>query len=130
MGKQGVTSCTEQRSHKHARIHHDDHSGSARCRSNNCASSSSFILLALRFVRGRWVASMNPRSLEGTTMVPTTFNLIRTFTRGRRVVRRPDAVPDAPLNLPRRIGDPASAAADDLEAQVEQLYTAIQLPAS
>jgi hypothetical protein len=73
---------------------------------------------------------MNPRSLEGTTMVPTTFNLIRTFTRGRRVVRRPDAVPDAPLNLPRRIGDPASAAADDLEAQVEQLYTAIQLPAS
>jgi DNA repair protein RadC len=48
-------------------------------------------------------------SLEGTTMVPTTFNLIRTFTR-RRVVRHPDAVPEAQLNLPRRIDGPAAAA--------------------
>ena len=43
-------------------------------------------------------------------MVPTTFNLIRTFTRRRRVVRHPDAVPDAPLNLRRRIDGPAAAA--------------------
>ena len=43
-------------------------------------------------------------------MVPTTFNLIRTFTRrSRRGVRHPDAVPEAGLNLPRRIDDPASA---------------------
>ena len=44
-------------------------------------------------------------------MVPTTFNLIRTFTRrSRRGVRHPDAVPEAQLNLPRRIDGPAAAA--------------------
>jgi DNA repair protein RadC len=31
------------------------------------------------------------------------------FTRRRRVVRHPDAVPDAQMNLPRRIDGPASA---------------------
>jgi DNA repair protein RadC len=53
---------------------------------------------------------MNPLLLEGTTMVPTPFNLIRTFTRSRRVASHPDSVPEASLNLPRRIDDPASAA--------------------
>ncbi len=44
-------------------------------------------------------------------MVPTTFNLIRTFTRcSRRGIRHPDAVPEAQLNLPRRIDGPAAAA--------------------
>ncbi len=43
-------------------------------------------------------------------MVPTTFNLIRTFTRrSRRGVRHPDAVPEAQLHLPRRIDGPAAA---------------------
>lgn len=43
-------------------------------------------------------------------MVPTTFNLIRTFTRrARRGVRHPDAVPEAGLNLARRIDGPAAA---------------------
>jgi DNA repair protein RadC len=53
---------------------------------------------------------MNPLSLEGTTMVPTSFPRIRTLFRPRRLVRHPDAVPEASLNLPRRIDDPATAA--------------------
>ena len=44
-------------------------------------------------------------------MVPTTFNLLRTFTRRpRRGVRHPDAVPQAQLNLLGRTDGPAAAA--------------------
>jgi len=58
---------------------------------------------------------MNPLSLEGTTMVPTTsFIRIRSLFRPRRVrgggPNHPDAVSEASLNLPRRIDDPTSAA--------------------
>ncbi len=58
------------------------------------------------------VLSMNPLSLEGTTMVPTTFIRIRSLFRPRRVGinSHPDAVSEASLNLPRRIDDPTSAA--------------------
>jgi DNA repair protein RadC len=66
---------------------------------------------------------MNPLSLEGTTMVPT--SAIRSFfraltTRSRRGTRggasHPDNVSSDLLQLPRRIDDPSSAAhlADDL----------------
>ena len=63
-------------------------------------------------------------------MVPTTFNLIRTFTRRRRVVRHLDAVPDAQLNLPRRIDGPASAvqlARDLLRHRREDITLALYL---
>ncbi len=43
-------------------------------------------------------------------MVPTTFHLIRTLARRRRVVCHRDAVADAKLDLPRRIDGPAAAA--------------------
>ena len=61
---------------------------------------------------GGSVLSMNPLSLEGTTMVPTTFIRIRSLFRPRRVGinSHPDAVSEASLNLPRRIDDPTSAA--------------------
>jgi len=62
---------------------------------------------------GGSVLSMNPLSLEGTTMVPTTFIRIRSLFRPRRVgggSSHPDAVSEASLNLPRRIDDPTSAA--------------------
>lgn len=61
---------------------------------------------------GGSVLSMNPFSLEGTTMVPTTFIRIRSLFRPRRVGinSHPDAVSEASLNLPRRIDDPTSAA--------------------
>jgi hypothetical protein len=57
---------------------------------------------------------MNPLSLEGTTMVPTTFIRIRSLFRPRRVriggTSHPDAASEASRNLPRRIDDPTSAA--------------------
>jgi DNA repair protein RadC len=56
---------------------------------------------------------MNPPSLEGTTMTPTTplYSFFRALTgRSCRAASHPDAVPEAGLNLPRRIDDPASAA--------------------
>jgi len=56
---------------------------------------------------------MNPLSLEGTTMVPTSVTRIRSLFRPRRVragASHPDAVSEASLNLPRRIDDPTSAA--------------------
>jgi DNA repair protein RadC len=55
---------------------------------------------------------MNPLSLEGTTMVPTSPLRIILRTLRRRPVRvsHPDAVGDAPLNLPRRVDGPAAAA--------------------
>ncbi len=59
------------------------------------------------------VTSMNPHSLEGTTMAPTTslHSFFRALTgRSRRTASHPDAVPEAALHLPRRIDDPASAA--------------------
>lgn len=45
-------------------------------------------------------------------MVPTPFNLIRTFTRtrSRRVPSHPDAVPERQLDLPVRIDSPADTA--------------------
>jgi hypothetical protein len=62
---------------------------------------------------GGSVLSMNPLSLEGTTMVPKSLS----FTRIRMLFRpqkpfasHPGAVPEASLNLPRRIGDRPSAA--------------------
>ena len=64
-------------------------------------------------------------------MVPTTFNLIRTFTRrSRRRVRHPDAVPEAQLNLPRRIDGPAAAAqlaCDLLRHRREEITLALYL---
>ena len=63
-------------------------------------------------------------------MLPTTFNLIRTFTRRRRVVRHPDAVPDAGRNLPRRIDGPAAAAqfaGDLLQHRREDITLALYL---
>ena len=64
-------------------------------------------------------------------MVPTTFNLIRTFTRrSRRGVRHPDAVPEAQLNLPRRIDGPAAAAqlaGDLLRHHREEITLALYL---
>jgi len=65
---------------------------------------------ALRFVRGWLVLSMNPLSLEGTTMVPTSFPRIRSLFRPRRGYSHPGAVPEASLNLPRRVDDPRSVA--------------------
>ena len=63
---------------------------------------------------GVWVTSMNPPSLEGTTMAPTTslHSFFRALTgrSSRWTASHPDAVPEAGLNLPRRIDDPASAA--------------------
>ena len=64
-------------------------------------------------------------------MVPTTFNLIRTFTRrSRRGVRHPDAVPEAQLNIPRRIDGPAAAAqlaCDLLRHHREEITLALYL---
>ena len=54
---------------------------------------------------------MNPLSLEGTTMVPTSFPRIRSLFRPRGGgYTHPDAVPEVSLNLPRRVDDPRSAA--------------------
>jgi len=56
---------------------------------------------------------MNPPSPKGTTMVPTTslHSFFRALTgRSCRTASHPDAVPEAGLNLPRRIDDPSSAA--------------------
>jgi hypothetical protein len=64
-------------------------------------------------VWGRIGTSMNPPSLEGTTMTPTTslHSFLRALSgRSCRPASHPDAVPEAGLNLPRRIDDPASAA--------------------
>jgi hypothetical protein len=76
------------------------------------------LALLVRFGRsapsvGGSVLSMNPLSLEGTTMVPTTFIRIRSLFGPRRVrgdSSHPDAVSEVSLNLPRRIDDPTSAA--------------------
>jgi hypothetical protein len=55
--------------------------------------------------------SMNPLSLEGTTMVPTSLTRIRTFFRPRKEsAPHPEALQERHLTLPRRIDDPASAA--------------------
>ena len=57
------------------------------------------------------VLSMNPLSLEGTTMVPTSLTRIRTFFRPRKAsATHPEALQERHLTLPRRIDDPASAA--------------------
>jgi DNA repair protein RadC len=54
---------------------------------------------------------MNPLSLEGTTMVPTSLTRIRTFFRPRKAsATHPEALQERHLTLPRRIDDPASAA--------------------
>jgi DNA repair protein RadC len=56
---------------------------------------------------------MNPLSREGTTMAPTPslHSFFRALTRrSRRAASHPEAVPEARLNLSRRIDDPASAA--------------------
>lgn len=61
---------------------------------------------------GRLVTSMNPHSLEGTTMVPSSpFHPFRSLARRVRraaPVTHPEA--EAPLALPRRIDGPAAAA--------------------
>jgi hypothetical protein len=54
---------------------------------------------------GGSVLSMNPLSLEGSTMVPTTFTRIRSMFRPRRINSHPDAVPEASLHLSRRTDD-------------------------
>jgi DNA repair protein RadC len=57
------------------------------------------------------VLSMNPLSLEGTTMVPTSLTRIRTIFRPRKEsASHPEALQERHLTLPRRIDDPASAA--------------------
>ena len=54
---------------------------------------------------------MNPLSLEGTTMVPTSLTRIRTIFRPRKEsAAHPEALQERHLTLPRRIDDPASAA--------------------
>jgi len=58
-----------------------------------------------------WVTSMNPPSGADATLAPTTLLHFRALTgRSRRMVSHPDAVPEAGLNLPRRIDDSASTA--------------------
>jgi len=60
-----------------------------------------------------WRLDFIGASREGTTMAPTTslHSFFRALTgRSCRTSSHPDAVPEAGLNLPRRIDDPASAA--------------------
>jgi len=67
---------------------------------------------ALRSVRGRLVTSMNPLSLEGTTMVPSSpLRHLRSLVRRVRL-GAPTTHPEAemPLALPRRIDGPVAAA--------------------
>jgi len=74
---------------------------------------------------------MNPLSLEGTTMVPTSpFRILRTLRLRHIRVTHPDAIGDAPLNLPRRVDGPAAAAqlaADLLQHRREDITLALYL---
>lgn len=55
--------------------------------------------------------SMNPLSLEGTTMVPTSLTRNRKFFRPRKEsASHPEALQERHFTLPRRIDDPAGAA--------------------
>jgi len=87
---------------------------------------------ALRPGRGRLVTSMNPLSLEGSTMVPSSpLRHLRSLVRRVRLgvpTTRPEA--EMPLALPRRIDGPAAAAQfarDLLRNRREDITLAIYL---